>query len=62
MGGPKEGGKSKDRSVADSSKSLIFLRKSLFLLLPEISYAPKTITLILLKSVLRERWKTDVKK
>ena len=27
MGGPKEGGKSKDRSIADSSKSLIFLRK-----------------------------------
>ena len=26
MGGPKEGGKSKDRSVADSSKSLIWNR------------------------------------
>ena len=27
MGTPKEGGNSKDRSIADSSKSLIFLRK-----------------------------------
>ena len=27
MGGTKEGGNSKDRSIADSSKSLIFLSK-----------------------------------
>ena len=42
MGGPKEGGKSKDRSVADSLKSLIFLRKiTIFTTSKDLVYTPK---------------------
>ena len=42
MGGPKEGGKSKDRSVADSSKSLIVLEKvTVFATSKDLVYTPK---------------------